>query len=393
MPGKKVKIDLDCIRPNSLFIYPLYSDKDVKILDERVALTPEKMKNIRERYGNIVYYIDRGEGAIIPNYRMNIAYHKSREIMEEVYSTDKLSRATYREAEKVVEEIVTDLNSSEIEAITLLKDLKTHEEYLYNHSVNVGVLAAVFSKMLGRFSREEVKFITLGAYLLDIGSMKIDKQLLNKGGKYNITEMQKVKRHPQLGYEILKVIPNINALVLQTVLFHHEKYNNKGYYNMPYESLPVAPKIVSTCDIYDALTTARPFRDAVKPSHTLKIMVNLINHNFDYALMSDFINYLGPLLNNTQAFYSKNDICELNTHELAIISDFGIHDYLKPKVLVFCKIERRDNRLEARFYERPIVIDLQNDDTRMISKFINNHRQIDTIKSKLVQKNIIPQKA
>ncbi|HOW81093.1 MAG TPA: HD domain-containing protein [Spirochaetota bacterium] len=385
---KKVEINLDYLTPNRSFIYPLVSDTGERILDERVLLTSQKIKEIREKYGNIVYYKDSGKNTLIPPFRMKIAYNKSREIMEEVSKTQKFSKASYRETERVIEEILGDLNNSEIEALHLLKDLKSHDEYLYSHSVNVGVLTAVLAKLLGNYSMDEIKFFTIGAFLLDIGEMKIDPQLLNKDGKFNISDMQKMKRHPQLGYEILKNIQGINPIVLQTVLFHHEKYNNRGYYNMPYENLPVPPKVAAICDVYDALTTKRPFRDEISPAKTLKILFNLAGTHFDYRLMHGFINRMGPLLNNTQSFYARNDILELNTEELAMVKDFGIVDSLRPKVLVFCKFERSDNRLSVKFYDRPIEIDLQHDASRSISKFINNSNQINAIRTKLGERNI-----
>jgi HD-GYP domain-containing protein (c-di-GMP phosphodiesterase class II) len=286
----------------------------------------------------------------------------------------------------VIEEIVSDLNSAEIEAIQLLKDLQSHDEYLYSHAVNVGVLTAIFSKLIGSVSMDDIKNYALGAFLLDIGEMKIDPQLLSKEGKLSVSEMQKMKRHPQLGYEILKGISGISPVVLQTVLFHHEKYNNRGYYNMPYENLPLPPKVVSVCDVYDALTSPRPFRIEVSPSKTLKIIFNLMANHFDTRLVHLFINKMGPMLNNTQSFYARNDILELNTEELAMVKDFGIVDSLRPKILVFCKFERTQNRLSVRFYDRPIEIDLQKDASRKIAKFINDDHQISAIRSKLQER-------
>jgi HD-GYP domain-containing protein (c-di-GMP phosphodiesterase class II) len=385
---KKVEINLDYLTPNRSFIYPLVSENGERILDERITLTSEKIKEIREKYGNIIYYKDSGKNTIIPPFRMKIAYNKSHEILDEVSRTQKFSKASYRETERVIEEIIGDLNNSEIEAIHLLKDLKTHDEYLYSHSVNVGVLTAVLAKLLGNFSAEDIKHLTLGAFLLDIGEMKIDRQLLNKEGKFNISDMQKMKRHPQLGYEILKAIQGISPIVLQTVLFHHEKYNNKGYYNMPYDNLPSPPKLAAICDVYDALTTKRPFRDEINPARTLKILYNLAGNHFDYRLMYGFINKMGPMLNNTQSFYARNDILELNTDELAMVKDFGIIDSLRPKILVFCKFERTESRLSVKFYDRPIEVDLQKDGSRRISKFINNAGQIDAIRLKLNERNI-----
>ena len=385
---KRVEINLDYLSPNRSFIYPLYSRDGERVLDERIVLTSRKIHEIRLKYGNILYYKDSGEKSIIPPFRLKIAYNKSREIMEEVEKTQKFSRSSYRDTEIIIEEIMKDLKSSEIEAIQLLKDLRSHDEYLYSHSVNVGVLTAVFATLLGNYSHADIRYFAIGAFLLDIGAMKIDKQLLNKEEKYNVSDIQKMKRHPQLGYEMLKTIPEMHPIVLQTVLFHHEKFNNRGYYNMPYENLPIPPKIVSICDVYDALTTRRPFREEIPAAKTLKILFNLAGNQFDYKLMHEFINKMGPLLNNTQSFYAKHDILELNTDELAVVKEFGISNSLKPRVLIFCKFERQDNKLSVKFYERPVEIDLEKDGTRTITKFLNNAAQIEAIRTKLVQRQI-----
>ena len=387
MVARKIKVDLHYLRPNNSFIYPLYSKGGEMVLEARVLLTADKITQISEKYGHILYYTDTGDRAVIPSYRMKIAYNKSREIMEEIMNTEKLSRATLHDAEKVVEEIVHDLNTTDIEAIELLKEMKSHDEYLYNHSVNVGILSALFAGKHGGFTLDEIKYIALGSYLHDIGQTRIDKQLLNKEGKLTITETQKMKRHPQLGYEILKNMERISPIVLQSVLFHHEKYNNQGYYGLPYENLPDFPKIVSICDIYDALTSKRPYRDAISVEYALKAIVNTIGSHFDYDIISAFINGVAPILNHSQGFYTKNDFCELSTQELAIIRDLGQRDYLKPRVTVFCKFVREGNRLAVNFHRKPIQVNLEEDKERRMTKIISNEAQIAAIKKKLEERN------
>ncbi len=391
MEQQKVKINIDFLRPNSKIVYPLYSFEGKKILDERVILTSQMINKIKGEYGNVVYGLEPEDFGVIPRHRIEKAIDSSKNIIEEISNSEKLTKTAYNEAEKVIEDIITDLDSSEIEAIKLLKDLKSFEEYIYQHSVNVGIIAAVFARMQGNFSPEQVKFLTLGAYLLDIGLIRIDKLLLKKKGRYSSHDMQKMKQHPQFGYEILKGIPGIDPIVLQTLLFHHEKSNYKGYYQLPYDMLPISPKIVSVCDIYDALTTPRPYRKAISPTNALKFLVNSINVYFDYQLVSDFVNNLGPLLNNTQSFYSKKDFCELNTKELAMIMDFSMSDYMKPKLMVFCRFKKKKGKIFVQFYDNPIEVDLEEDPKRLMIKIIDNKNQIRAIKTKLIEKKMISQ--
>lgn len=387
-PQQKVKININYLRPNSKIIYALYSVDGKKIIDDREILTPQKLEQIKSSYGNIIYALKVHKKGIISQKSLDSALDKSKQIIDEIATTEKLTKRAYNEAEKVIDGIISDLNSSEMEAINLLKNLKSYEEYVYQHSVNVGILAAVFARMKG-FSDEEIKFLTLGAYLLDIGLTKIDKHLLKKDSKYTPSDMQKMKQHPQFGYEILKNISGINKIVLQTILFHHEKHNYKGYYQLPYDLLPLAPKIVSICDIYDALTTPRPYRKAISPTNALKFLVNSIDIHFDYELISDFINHLSPLLDNTQSFYSKNDFCVLNTKEIAMIMDFNLTDYLKPRIMVFCKFQIKGNKLSVKFYDNPEYINLEEDNKRLMSRLLDNKKHIYAIRAKLISKGLI----
>lgn len=389
MNGEKLSIDLTYLGPSNIIIYPIYAKSGEKIVEARTVLTTEKINEIIERYGRTVYYTFTDEMSSIPNHRINTALNHSREIMDEIDKTDRLSKVTYRESEKLIETILNDLYTSETHTIKLLKNFQTFDDYTYNHSVNVLLLASVFATKLKMFSEKDTKSLALGAYLHDIGKMKIDKQLLNKKGKLDIYEYQKMKRHPQLGYEIIKQITTDDKIVQQAILFHHEKYNNEGYYGLPYENLPPSPKIISICDIFDALTSKRPYRDAVPPANALLTILNLFKDNFDYKLISQFINEMGPVLNGSKYFYAKRQICELNTRELALIMDYSPDDILRPKIIVFCKFSRVKNKINVKFYDKPIKIDLSKNKTRVMTNILQNSPHTAAIKDKLLEKSLL----
>ncbi len=393
MPTERLKIDLTYLGPESMLIYPLYSDTGEKILEARTALSVEIINNIIQKHGKIVYYSFADEMGNIPNHRIFTALNKSREIMDEIIKTDKISKGRYKESEELMEIILSDLVSSETDTIKLLKDLNSYDDYTYNHSVNVLLLVSVFSHKLKKYTMEELKSLLLGAFLHDIGKMKLDKQLLNKKGKLNVTEFQKIKRHPQLGYEIIKNVASSDVIVQQCILFHHEKYNNKGYYGLPYENLPNYPKIISVCDVFDALTSRRPYRNAISPANALKILLNSINNHFDYDLVSKFINTVGPFVNNTRHFYGRHEICELNTQELALIIGLGEKDILKPEIIVFCKYQKTRSKINVKFYDRPFKIKLENDKNRIMTNILNNEYQVYSIKNRLLERSLLKMEA
>jgi HD-GYP domain-containing protein (c-di-GMP phosphodiesterase class II) len=386
---ERLKIDLTYLGSDSILIYPIYTVSGERILDARTPLSFERIDDIIQKHGKIVYYSFSEEMGNIPNHRIYSAINKSREIMDEIIKTDKISKDNFRESEELMELILEDLISSETDTIRLIKDLNSHDDYTYNHSVNVLLLSSLFSLKMERFTRDELKSILLGAFLHDIGKMKLEKSLLQKKARLNVAEFKKMKLHPQLGYEIIKNVASYNKIVQQVILFHHEKYNNNGYYSLPYENLPIFPKIVAICDVFDALTSRRPYRNATSPSNALKIILNSVNKHFEYDLINEFINILGPYVNNTKYFYGKHEICELNTQELGLIVDYGKKDILKPEVIVFCKYQKSRNKLNVKFYDRPFRSDLQNDKTRFMTNILSNEYQAQLIRNKLLEKLLL----
>jgi HD-GYP domain-containing protein (c-di-GMP phosphodiesterase class II) len=386
----RVVIDLDYIMPDTSFVYPIFSSNGEKLLNEREVLTAQKIKFIKEKCGNKVYYSPpEKEGGVLTDYVYNRAFNKTKEVMDAVLHTDKFTKDGYKKSEELVIELLDQLNLKEISVLNLLKDIKSFDEYLYYHSINVGLLTALMVKRKRKFNKEETRNIVLGAYLSDLGKVKLEKAVLDKPDKLNEDELMKMHLHPQIGYNIVKSLEDINPIVLQTILFHHEQFDDEGYYSLPYETLPSSPKIVSICDMYDALTSLRPFRQQYSPSEAMKIILNSTDKKFDRELVSDFLNGMGSLLNNSQFFYRKGDFCILNTNEVALISDVSKLDIMKPKVMVFARYDYSGEKATIRFYENPIEVDLMKDLNRKLDSIIMHQKLVEAIRKRLVEKKTL----
>ena len=389
MTEKRIKINLDYLKPNSRLIYPLYSKTGEKVISAREELTHERIALIELHHGKEVYYREDESHSPLSRTRMENAVERSRSIIHEISMNDTLRSGSYRQAEKIAEDIVDDVCSAPVYVLNLMKDLKTFDEYLFYHSVNVSALTAVLGRQSGAFKVEELRALTLGAYLHDIGEKKLDRQLLNKAGKLDISEMQKVKRHPQLGYEILKEVES-NPVILQTVLFHHERFNDRGYYGLPYDNLPIYPKMLSLCDVYDAMTSRRPYRpNPIIRNNAFKTLLNSTGISFDYELVKQFIVLMSPVLNYSQSFYSLKDLCEIDGQELGIITSFGFDDILRPKVLVFCRFTRQNGRLTVKFYDVPRAVDLSVETEKKMTRILTNQEQIRLIYRMLKDRKIV----
>jgi putative nucleotidyltransferase with HDIG domain len=150
-----------------------------------------------------------------------------------------------------------DLFASSVRALTSAIDAK--DRYTHGHSERVARYAVCIAEQYG-LAREDLDTIYLGGLLHDIGKIGIDDQVLNKPGALTPDEYEQIKRHPQLGYDILRGVRQLQK-ILPIVLHHHEAWDGSGYpHGLAGESTPLLARITATADAFDAMSSDRPYR-------------------------------------------------------------------------------------------------------------------------------------
>jgi HD-GYP domain-containing protein (c-di-GMP phosphodiesterase class II) len=177
-------------------------------------------------------------------------------------------------------------------ALIALTRLKDRDEYTYVHSLAVSALLISFGRSVGK--PEPVIFeIGLAGLLHDIGKMHIPDSVLNKTGALNAEEMKTIRAHPEQGYHLLKQNPAIPQLVLDICRYHHERVDGSGYpHKLPGERLSRAVRMSAICDVYDALTSHRPYKEAWSPVEAVTRMSEWTGH-FDQQLLFRFMKVVG----------------------------------------------------------------------------------------------------
>ena len=387
---EKVIVNLHYIMPNQTVAYPIYSLKGEKLLNKHEVLTAQIIKMIIEKYGSQVYHFlsdDASTSEFSSLY--NSFVNKTRESFENILWTGIVTTEDYKKNEDVVAGLIQYLDNKEIAVFDLLQGMGNFDDYIFYHSANVCILSALILKWKKKYSDDNIKNVALGALFSDLGMIRIDNKIFDKPDKLSNDEFLKVRLHPQIGYNTLKIIKDVNPTVLQTVLFHHEQFDDEGYYSIPYATLPISPKIVSICSMYSALTALRPYRQPYSPPIAIKLIINSINDKFDYEVVSDFINSIGLALNNSQLFYRKGDFCILNTHEICLICEIPAADIMKPKVMVFARYDYSGKNVSAKFYDSPIEISLTKDPNRKLNSFIMRPELVDALRNKLIDRKML----
>jgi len=186
-------------------------------------------------------------------------------------------------SDSIIEEI-----HNKIDMIQCVNQLRISDEYTYSHCVNTAVLCSVFAKEFS-FKEKPLKEITLGAMLHDLGKMRIPKVILYKPDKLSKEEMEIVKKHPELGYKMIKQM-DVPEAVAEMAYNHHEKINGSGYPRKLTESqISIYDQIISIIDVYDALISDRPYKKAIPFHQAINILYLEGKTSFNNAFLYKFV--------------------------------------------------------------------------------------------------------
>lgn len=177
------------------------------------------------------------------------------------------------------------LQKNAIDGLMLL--MKAKDEELYEHSVRISETAVIFGRHIG-FGEEKVKDLYEAALLHDIGKLAIKDNILDKEGRLDSYEFDKIKMHPIVGAELIKKL-GLNNNVVKYVLQHHERVDGKGYpYGLLKNEIEISSKIITIADAHDALSSKRSYKKALKHNEVYIIMEEMSGKVFDENLLEKF---------------------------------------------------------------------------------------------------------
>lgn len=229
---------------------------------------------------------------------------------------------------EIVNEMIEEMVKSN-NILARLRQIEEDNDYTFQHSIDVSLLAMMIGKWLG-YSKIELKQLSLAGLFHDIGKVKISDNIMYKPDKLTESEYQLVKKHTIIGYNLLNETVGISKNIALGALQHHEREDGSGYpLGVKSEKIHEYAKIIAVCDIFDAMTAERVYKEKQSPFLVAEHIVSNSFGMLDARIATVFTN-------NISKFYVGN-VVKLNSGEIGEI--VFIHKEMPTRPLV--KVEEK----------------------------------------------------
>jgi len=176
--------------------------------------------------------------------------------------------------------------------LLILRQFISKDKYTENHSYRVSIYATKIASYLG-LKHERIEDTRAASLLHDIGKLDISRKLLYKAARLTQEEFGEMKKHVDKSGDILEPVGGPLSRIIPIILAHHDKFDGSGYRPLSGKEIPLESRIISVADVYDSLTSDRPYRKAMSPFDAKEIIVKGSSKDFDPIAVKAFLKAFG----------------------------------------------------------------------------------------------------
>lgn len=259
--------------------------------------------------------------------RARTIHTKAKKAVTSMFKEARMGRALQLgDLESLVDEINQSMARNSAAMLGLAR-LKNKDDYTYLHSIAVCALMIALGRQMG-LEGTVLREAGMAGLLHDIGKIMTPEKVLNKPGSLSQEEFEIMKGHPLSGWAILKESPGMNATALDVCLHHHERLDGTGYpEKLSGEAISLFARMGAVCDVYDAITSERCYKNAWEPAEAIRKMAEWRDGNYDESIFHAFVKTVG--------IYPIGTLVKLKSGRLGVVAEQSAGSLLTPKVTVF----------------------------------------------------------
>ena len=275
------------------------------------------------------------------------------------------------------------------EVIVGLNSIKTHDNYTFQHSIDVTIMAMLLGRKIG-WEKERLNALGIGCLLHDIGKILIETEILNKPGRLSEEEFEEMKAHPTLGFELVKTIaPNLSYLIPHVAYQHHERQDGSGYprgikgnealdRNLS-NTIHDFGAITAVADIYDAMSSDRPYRQGWPPDRVVDLIRSLSGTHLNRRVVEIFLGTVAPYPIGTGVKVLNG---EYGGYE-GVVAD--VHDKILDRPTVRLLFDTEGRRIDA------VEIDLQTEEDIRVESVRDGEPEMEPLGSSRAKTVVVPE--
>ncbi len=332
------------------------------ILGRGTALNPSFIRRLQER-GVASVYIESDRGSGLGNRSLTAARQSAKPLEEK----------TQAQKERILRELMDRLGAGRFNAVSmrpsdghrfhrvyrnalidalaqpkvvqLLGDLHDYDDILYEHALNVSVLSGMLGMKCG-YTPAQMLELAIGSLLFDAGMTAMPAAMLTSPQRLGETEREQLRSHTVAGFEMLMAIEGMPQLSANCALQHHERYDGSGYpLHAKKGQIHEYAQIIAICDMYDALTSPRRYRNAYPPEDVIEFMNASGNYYFDAGLVKLFLKQI--------AAYPLSSVVTLSNGQTGIVTAYSSSIAHRPVVKI---IQEADGQRVPMPYELDLAL-------------------------------------